>query len=90
VMSKQPAVGKVKQGITFFWEELWEIHWDHKPYQRNSRELLKQVERCPEMVFNNLHYLIDTDFLFEAFNCTRKDLSIRGGQAYGKGVCRKS
>ncbi len=25
------------------------------------------------MVFNNLHYLIDKDFLFEAFNRTRKD-----------------
>ena len=72
-MSKRPAAGKVKQGITFFWEELWEIHRDHKPYQRNSRELLKQAERCPEMVFNNLHYLIDKDFLFEAFNRTRKD-----------------
>ncbi len=24
-MPKGPAVGKVKSGITLFWEELWEI-----------------------------------------------------------------
>ena len=37
------------------------------------QRIAEQAERCPEMVFNNLHYLIDKDFLFEAFNCTRKD-----------------
>ena len=38
-MPKGPTVGKVKSGITLFWEELWEILRDHQPYQRNSREL---------------------------------------------------
>ena len=41
-MSKGPIVGKVKSGITFFWEELWEILRDHQPYQQNSRELPNQ------------------------------------------------
>ena len=36
-----PTVGKVKQGITFFWQELWKIHRDHKPYQHNARKLHK-------------------------------------------------
>jgi hypothetical protein len=31
----------VKPGITLFWKDLWEILSDHKPYQRNSRELQK-------------------------------------------------
>jgi hypothetical protein len=42
-MSKGPTVGKVKSGITFFWEELWEILRDHQPYQRNSRELQNKL-----------------------------------------------
>jgi len=42
-MPKGPAVGKVKSGITLFWEELWEILRDHQPYQRNSRELQNKL-----------------------------------------------
>ena len=34
-----PTVGKVKQGITCFWQELWKIHRDHKPYQHKARKL---------------------------------------------------
>jgi hypothetical protein len=41
--SKGPAAGKVKSGITLFWEELWEILRDHQPYQRNSRELQNKL-----------------------------------------------
>ncbi len=37
-----PTIGKVKQGITFFWQELWKIHRDHKPYQQKARELHKR------------------------------------------------
>jgi len=29
VLSKRPTAGKVKQGITFVWKELWKIHRDH-------------------------------------------------------------
>ena len=34
-----PIVGKVKPGITFFWDGLWEILCDHQPYQRKPRKL---------------------------------------------------
>ena len=30
--SQEPTGGKVKPGITLFWEDLWEILRDHQPY----------------------------------------------------------
>ena len=42
-----PTVGKVKQGITFFWQELWKIHRDHKPYQHKARKLRSRVLAQP-------------------------------------------
>jgi hypothetical protein len=56
---KSEATGKVPgadsqkrtyPGWTFSWKELWEIHRDHKPYQRKIRELRRRSLAIPGKV----------------------------------------